>query len=191
MKKKDNGIKKELRKEKRIKTDFKWFFQILLISFVISLIFSSLSEVVLNNVNVFIGIIIIIVFILLGVLFDMIGVACSAADPVPFHSMSSRRVKGAKMAVKLKKNADKVSTLCNDVIGDICGIISGSAGAVISIALATKFNFDVIFTSLIVTSIISGLTVGGKALEKSYAINNSNEILYAFAKFLIIFKSEK
>lgn len=191
MKKKDNGIKKELRKEKKIKTDFKWFFQILLISFAISLVFSTLSETILSNVNVFIGIIIIILFILLGVLFDMIGVACSAADPVPFHSMSSRRVKGAKTAVKLKKNADKVSTLCNDVIGDICGIISGSAGAVISIALASKFSFDPLLTSLIVTSIISGLTVGGKALEKSYAINNSNEILYAFAKILIIFKSEK
>ena len=185
------GIKKELKKSNKIKIDFKWFFKILIISFVISLAFSSLSELVLNNVNIVIGLIIIIFFIILGIIFDMIGVACSSADETPFHSMSSRKVKGAKLAVKLKRNADKVSTICNDVIGDICGIISGSGGAVISISIALKFNINIFLVSLIITSIISGLTVGGKALVKSYAINNSNEILYNFAKIINILKKEK
>ena len=84
----------------------------------------------------------------------------------------------------------KVSTICNDVIGDICGIVSGSGGAVIAISLASKYDFNVILVSLLVTSLISGITVGGKALEKSYAINNSNEILYNFAKIINIFVKE-
>ena len=100
------------------------------------------------------------------------------------------KVKGAKLSVRLKRNADKVSTICNDVIGDICGIVSGSGGAVIAISLASKYNLNVILVSLIVTSIISGITVGGKALEKSYAINNSNEIFYNFAKIINIFVKE-
>ena len=185
------GIKKELKKTNLIKIDFKWFFKILLLAFAISLVFSSLSEIVLNNVNILIGIIIIIIFIVLGIIFDMIGVAVAAADEKPFHSMSSRKVKGAKLAVKLKRNADKVSTICNDVVGDICGIVSGSGGAVIAIALATKYDLNIILVSLIITSLISGITVGGKALEKSHAINNSNEILYNFAKVINIFVKEK
>ena len=168
------GIKKELKKTNLIKIDLKWFFKILILAFSISLVFSSLSEVVLNNVNVIIGIIIIIIFIILGIIFDMVGVAVAAADEKPFHSMSSRTIKGAQLAVKLKRDADKVSTICNDVIGDICGIVSGSGGAVIAIALASKYNFNIILISLIITSLISGIPVGGKALEKSYAINNSN-----------------
>ena len=184
------GIKKELKKTNLIKIDLKWFFKILLIAFAISLAFSSLSEVVLNNVNIIIGTIIIIIFIILGIIFDMVGVAVAAADEKPFHSMSSRKVKGAKLSVRLKRNADKVSTICNDVIGDICGIVSGSGGAVIAISLASKYNFNVILVSLLVTSLISGITVGGKALEKSYAINNSNEILYNFAKIINIFVKE-
>lgn len=187
-----SGIKKELKKDKKIKINLKWFFQILLISFSISMVFSTLSEVLLSNVNIILGIIIILVFIFIGVLFDMIGVAVASADEKPFHSMSSRKVKAASLAVKLKKNADKVSTICNDVVGDICGIISGSVGAVIAISIANKFNFNLIITSLIVTSLISGLTVGGKALEKSYAINNSNEILYNFAKSIyFVYKDKK
>lgn len=185
------GIKKELRRSNRIKIDFKWFFEILIISFLICLAFSSLSELVLSNVSIFIGLIIIIVFIIIGIIFDMIGVACSSADETPFHSMSSRKVKGAKLAVKLKRNADKVSTICNDVIGDICGIISGSGGAVMAISIANKFNINIFIISLIITSIISGLTVGGKAILKSYAINNSNEILYNFSKIINILKKEK
>lgn len=184
------GIKKELKKTNLIKIDLKWFFKILLIAFIISLAFSSLAELVLNNVNIIISIIIIILFIILGIIFDMVGVAVAAADETPFHSMSSRKVKGAKLAVKLKRNADKVSTICNDVIGDICGIISGSGGAVIAISLSSKYNLNVILISLLVTSLISGITVGGKALEKSYAINNSNEILYNFAKIINIFVKE-
>ncbi len=185
------GIKKELKKTNLIKIDLKWFFKILLLAFTISLVFSSLSEIVLNNVNIIIGIIIIIVFIILGIIFDMVGVAVAAADEKPFHSMSSRKIKGAKLAVKLKRNADKVSTICNDVIGDICGIVSGSGGAVIAIALASKYNLNIILISLLITSLISGITVGGKALEKSYAINNSNEILYNFAKIINIFVKER
>ena len=184
------GIKKELKKTNLIKIDLRWFFKILIIAFIISLAFSSLAELVLNNVNLVISVIIIVLFIILGIIFDMVGVAVAAADETPFHSMSSRKVKGAKLAVRLKRNADKVSTICNDVIGDICGIISGSGGAVIAISLAAKYNINVILISLLVTSLISGITVGGKALEKSYAINNSNEILYNFAKIIDIFVKE-
>ena len=101
--------------------------------------------------------------------------------------MSARKVKGAKVAVLFKKNADKVSSFCCDVIGDVCGIISGAAGVTITALLISNFQFDLLLTTLIVTGSISALTIGGKALGKSFAINKSNIILYEFAKVVAIF----
>ena len=60
-------------------------------------------------------------FIFLGILFDIIGVAVTSSDDKIFHSMSARKVRGAKVAVKFHKNAEKVSSFCCDVVGDICG----------------------------------------------------------------------
>lgn len=177
------------RKEKKdkAKPDVKWIIKIMVISFVISMLFSFASELALPNVHIIIGIIIVILFIFLGIVFDMIGVAVTSSDEKPFHSMNSRKVRGADIAVKLKKNADKVSSFCNDVIGDICGIVSGSAGALIALTLSNLLHIDKFLISLIVTAIIASLTIGGKAIGKSYAINKSNLILYEFAKFISYF----
>lgn len=181
------------RKEKRdkAKPDVKWIVQIMVISFAISLVFSFASEMTLPNVHVLVGVLVVILFIILGLLFDMIGVAVTSADEKPFHSMNSRKVKGADIAVKFKKNADKVSSFCNDVIGDICGIVSGSAGAMIALSLSETLNIDKFIISLFVTAFIAALTIGGKAMGKSFAINKSNLILYEFAKFISYFYKPK
>ena len=120
-------------------------------------------------------------------MFDIIGVAVTTADEAVFHSMNSRKVKGAKIAVRFKKNADKVSSFCCDVIGDICGVISGAAGTTIATILVTKYHFNVLLVGLLITAIISSLTIGGKAIGKSFAINKSDIILYEFAKFITNF----
>lgn len=184
-----NLKKQTIRKEKKNKnlTNYSWVIKIMILAFVISFGFSFASELIIPNVNIVIGILLVILFIIIGIIFDMVGMSVASADPVPFHSMSARKVKGAKLAVKFKKNSDKVSSFCNDVIGDICGIVSGSAGAIVSTSIATKFNFNPFFTTLIVMSIISALTIGGKAIFKSYAINKSNVILYKFCRIINIF----
>ena len=164
-----------------------WIVKIILISFIVALTFAIISETIIPKVNIVLGIIILIVFIILGVIFDMVGVAVTAADPVPFYSMASRKVKCANVAVKLKKNANKVSSFCNDVIGDICGVISGSVGVIIAKSLSTNLNFNSFVISLFVTSIIASLTIGTKAISKSYAINKANIILYKFSEIIYIF----
>jgi len=100
--------------------------------------------------------------------------------------MAAKKIRGAKEAVKFKKNADKLSSFCQDVIGDICGIVSGSTGAVISLKLMNELNTNSIIVTLIIMGIISSLTIGGKALEKSIALKKSNEILYRFS-FIVSF----
>ena len=167
--------------------NYSWIIKIVIISFTISVFFSFISEITIPKFNIFLGIAICLLFIFLGILFDMIGVSVTASDESVFNSMASKKLRGAKLAVKFKKNADKVSSFCNDVVGDICGIVSGSAGAVIALRLSQILNVDVLLVTLLVTGIISALTIGGKALVKSRAIKRSDKILYRFALLLSIF----
>lgn len=182
---------KKNNKKKKSNTDYNWVLKITISAFLISLFFSFVSENILPNANLIMGIILVLVFIILGVIFDMIGVSVTASDEKQFHSMSSRKVKGAKTAVLLKKNAEKMSSFCNDVIGDICGIVSGSAGVVIASKLSSILNLNAFVISLVVTALIAALTIGGKALGKGFAISKSNDILFMFSKFIACFKKEK
>lgn len=185
-------MKKENKQETKKKNNNKWVAQLALMAFGISFAFSFISEISLKKTNLVVSVIVVLLFIFLGIIFDMIGVAITTADEAPFHSMSSRnKVKAAKVAVMLKKNADKMSSFCNDVIGDICGIISGSAGVVIANNLTEMFGMDILLATLLTTATIAALTIGGKGYEKAIAIDKSNDILYAFAKVISVFYKEK
>ena len=171
--------------------DYKWIIKIVVVAFIISIIFSFISETAIPNVNIIAGILLTFIFILVGIIFDMIGVAVTASDEAIFHSMAAQKIKGAKMTVKLKKNANKVSSFCNDVVGDICGIISGSTGAVIAIKISEILNLNTLLSTLVIMGLISAITIGSKAMVKGIAINSSNKILYNFARILTILKKEK
>lgn len=175
---------KKREKIKKEKVDIKWIITVVIVAFIISFALSFIANSTIPNLSLVFGIIITLLFIFIGIIFDIIGVAVTGADEAVFHSMNSRKVKGASTAVKLKKNADKTSSFCCDVIGDICGVISGAAGTTICAILVTKYHTDLLLTGLIITAIISSLTIGGKALGKSFAINKSDIILYEFSKFI-------
>ena len=175
---------KKREKIKKEKVDVKWIIIIVTIAFIISFLLSLVANTTIPNLSLTFGIIITLVFIFIGIIFDIIGVSVTSADEAVFHSMNSRKVKGASVAVKFKKNADKTSNFCCDVIGDVCGVISGAAGTTIGAILVTKYHTDLLITGLVITAIISSLTIGGKAIGKSFAINKSDIILYEFAKFI-------
>ena len=159
-----------------------WIIIVTIVSFILSIIFSSLSETIIPNINIIFGILLIIVFIGIGIIFDMIGVAITAANETPFHSMAS-----SKHSVILLKNSDKLASICNDVIGDVCGVVSGGAGILVASKLAVKFNINSSLTVLIVTAIIASFTIGGKAIGKSTAIKNSKSITFKVGKILNFF----
>ena len=188
MKKYVQALKNDDKKHKKNK-NYGWILLITILSFIISFSFSFISETILPGVNITLGIIIVLIFILLGVLFDMIGVAVATANDAPFHSMASQKVKCAPVAIKMLKNASKVSSFCNDVIGDICGIISGSAGVTIALKVSNSLEIEALIPTLIVTALIAAMTIGGKACGKNIALTKSNMIIYETAKLLSIFKS--
>lgn len=176
---KEKKIKLYKKKANDNKPNYKWIVLIIFWTFLISGGISFVSNSLLAGVGIFFAFFILISIILVGILFDIIGVAVTAADEVPFHSLAARKVTGAKTAVSLIRNADKVSNFCNDVIGDICGVVSGTAGAIIITKLInTGFFRQEKLLTLIISAIIASLTVGGKALGKNYAMTQSNNIVY-------------
>lgn len=182
---------KNKEKKYKKKTDIRWVITIITISFSISFAFSFISETLFPKVALILEIIFLLIFIGIGIIFDMIGVSVTSSSLKPFNSMAARKVRGAKTAVKFKKNADKVSSFCCDVIGDVCGVVSGSASVIIATSLANKMNINQYYIVLIVTACVSALTIGGKAIGKSYAINKSNIILYRVSKLISGFRREK
>lgn len=154
-----------------------WTLSVTVISFLISVILTVLSSDTLKEAEIITAFIVIFIIILVNIAFDIIGTAVTAADETPFHAMASRKLYGAKQSIKLIRNADKVSNVCNDVVGDICGIISGAAGAYIVIRIIGNKE-EITITELVVTGLITAFTVGGKALGKTIALRNCNHIIY-------------
>lgn len=154
-----------------------WILTVTVVSFIISVILTVASSDVLKVADIFTAFLVILLIILINIVFDIIGTAVTAADETPFHAMASRKLYGAKQSIRLIRNADKVSNVCNDVVGDICGIISGAAGAYIIFRIIGSRE-AITWTELAITGLITALTVGGKALGKTIAIRNSNYIIY-------------
>ena len=157
----------------------KWVIIITLVSFLLSSVLSLGSSSLLRDVNIFLAFLIVLLIVLIGIVFDVIGTAVTAADESPFHAMASRKMYGAKQSIKLIRNANKVSSFCNDVIGDICGVISGTASAFILVKISTSASpFISKLADLSLTGMVASLTIGGKAFGKTIAIKNSNYIVY-------------
>ena len=174
-------------KKERNKT-IRWVVTIFFVTIFVSGIISLLSDLIMSVSGIVVAFIILMVIIMVGIIFDIIGVAVTSADEKPFHSMAARKVAGAQDAIKLLRNAERVSSICNDVVGDICGIVSGATGAVIVVRLQSGLGLNAILASVGVTALISGLTIGGKALGKPFAMNRSTRVVYLAGRVLYFFR---
>ncbi len=177
-------MKKE---EAKPRSHWRWVAHIFLMSVALSAALSLASGAALEDADYFLAVLVLILFVLLGIVFDVLGVAVTAAEPRTFHSMAAHREKGAREALFLLKNAEKTSSFCNDVVGDICGIVSGSTAAVIVVRLQNSFGTQSILLSIAVTAFISGLTIGGKAVGKKIAMDRSTDVVLFAAKLLHLF----
>ena len=160
-----------------------WIYKVFLMTFFLSVIFSFTSNVITSNANIFVMILITLLVIVIGIIFDMIGTATLSSNEAAFHAKSSRKIKGAKEAISLLKNSVKVASICNDVIGDICGVLSGSISA--SIALKITASFGISFNiQFLISALVASLTVSGKAIGKTIAQKSATKIVQAVAVVL-------
>ena len=194
---KDEEIRPSQQSEKKQKKQPKkkrnlWSVKITVVSFFVSALISFLSELTASSEHIIVTILLLFFLILCSILFDGIGVASTSCDMTPFVSMASRKVYGAKTALWLVKNNEKVSNVCNDVIGDIFGIISGACAAAITLKLVA--DMDQTWQKLVTVSIsgvVSALTIGGKAVLKNIAIKNSKEFIMFIARLIAVFNPEE
>ena len=168
-------------------SQYRWAVTVFLLAVALSAALSLASESMLSGAGMAVALLILGLFIALGIVFDILGVAVTAADPRPFHSMASHKEPGAKEAPNLLRNASHVSSVCDDVVGDICGIVSGTTGAIIVVRLQEALSLRSVLVSVVITALISGLTIGGKALGKTFAMKQSTKVVYWAGRFLHIF----
>ena len=161
-----------------------WVIKAFLLTFFLALIISGISNLIVENCGFIVLLIITIVIVLLGIIFDIIGTAVLTANEATFHAKASNKIRGSRESIKLIKNASNIANFCNDIIGDICGIVSGSMGAMIAIYFANKLSVNPTLTALIVSSIISSIMVGGKAIGKNIAVKKSDKIIFRVGKLL-------
>ena len=162
----------------------KWVLIVLISTFILSLIFSFISNTAITKLDLIPSIIILILVVLLGVLFDLVGVAVTVGNEEDFHAQASKKIKGAKTAIKLIRNSSKVSNFCADVIGDICGVLSGAIAAVIALKMTEYYGFSS-EGQFIVSALVASFTVSGKAFTKEIAKRNSTQIIGFVCKFII------
>ncbi len=168
---------------------FRWTLISTLITFFLSYTINLISEVSIEGAPNIVAICVLLFIIFIGVIFDMVGTAVTAADEAPFHSMATHRVKGANIGIMLVRNAERVSNICNDVIGDICGIVSGSTTAVLVSHILIFEKGNLLF-GIAITAAVASLTVGGKAFGKGIALSRANDVVYAVAKALSVFEKD-
>ena len=180
----DKQKKKPPQKLKAVNTA--WVSLITVISFALSVVMSYISNEALASAGTILSFAVLL-FIALGIVFDMIGVASTSATEKEFHSMAAHRVRGAREAVWMVRNAEKVSSICNDVVGDICGIISGATGALIVAHITSGVSAGLkVAVSLLITGLVSALTIGGKAAGKGIAVMCSSKVLALCGRVLSV-----
>ena len=171
-------------KKERNKT-IRWVVTIFLVTIVVSSVISLVSEELMSGSGLLACFLILFTIIMVGILFDIIGMAVTSADEKPFHSMAARKVLGAQQAIRLLRNAERVSSICCDVVGDICGVVSGSASATITAyILASTQNVWPRMISLAMSALAAGLTVGGKAIGKTFAMNSATDIVHMVGRVI-------
>ncbi|MGI6549217.1 MAG: hypothetical protein ACOX4Q_04120 [Syntrophomonadales bacterium] len=158
-------------------------------TFMSGLIISLGLESIINAVqDLFVSFLSLGLVVVAGIVSDAIGTAATAADVVPFNAMAAKKIRGASQAVRIVRNADLVANLTADVVGDIAGTLSGAIGASIVYTFYARYSmFTVVDTVLLgaaMTSLIAAVTVGGKTIGKSIAINNANSIILKVAEVL-------
>ena len=163
----------------------RWVVTIFFVTIIVSGSISALSDVIMANSSMPVAFLILFAIILIGIIFDIIGMAVASADEKPFHAMAARKVTGAKEAIALLRNAERVSSICNDVVGDICGVISGSASATIAVQVMNNIEFSQEKAiTLVMSALVAGLTVGGKAIGKTFAIGSCTKIVENVGKLI-------
>ena len=177
------------KKEKTRQSKQKWILTVVCLSFGLSVVMSFVTSLFVESAGLLVALLSLIVLVMIGIITDVIGTAVTSADEQPFIAMASKRILGAKQALQLIRKAERVSSILNDVVGDIVGIISGSAGSVIAVYLVS-LGLKSAIASMLITAFTSAFMIGGKAYGKGLAIANSDRIVLTVGRVMAVFEKK-
>ena len=177
------------KKEKARQSKQKWILTVVCLSFGLSVVMSFVTSLFVDSAGLLVALLSLIVLVMIGIITDVIGTAVTSADEQPFIAMASKRILGAKQALQLIRKAERVSSILNDVVGDIVGIISGSAGSVIAVYLVS-LGMKSAIASMLITAFTSAFMIGGKAYGKGLAIANSDRIVLTVGRVMAVFEKK-
>lgn len=139
----------------------------------------------LQNVGLGLAALIVLASIAIAILADILAIAATAGREEPFNAMASNKVAGAREALTIVRNAEKVNSIFSDVIGDICGTISGVAATPIILSVHALYpGLPLSVITMAVLGLVAFLTVGGKAAEKGFAVKASTSVLLFVGKIV-------
>ncbi|GHV01622.1 hypothetical protein FACS1894211_11720 [Clostridia bacterium] len=170
----------------------RWWIKVFFLTLVLSALFSFVSETVLTRMHFAIAAGLLLIFIAVNILCDIMGTAATTCEIEPFQSMAARKIKGAKTALRILKHAEKFDNITNDVVGDICAIVSGAMGAVLAVKLIETYEWSPysIWISVAVSALMAAIIVSGKAFFKKISIDHSHAIVAFIAKIASVFMRE-
>lgn len=149
-------------------------------TFLIAILLTFPMQSVATGSPLYIAFPLLILVILIGVVFDIVGMGVAVADESPLNAMAAKRLPGARQALRLTRNADRVSSFCNDVVGDIAGTLSGALGATVAVhvlaAMGQGAPLVETVTNTVLLALVAAGTVGGKALGKTYALSHAVDV---------------
>jgi CBS domain containing-hemolysin-like protein len=158
-------------------------------TFALSAALSYLSGSAAGNLSPWFSVAVLMAIIATGILFDIVGTAAAAASEAPINAMAANRVYGASEALRLVRNSPAVASICNDVVGDICGTVSGAVGATIILRIAASTGgWLAESASVLVIALISAVTVAGKAIGKRVAIESANDVVLSVGRIIATYE---
>lgn len=150
------------------------------LSFLLAVLVNYSADLALSSVPAIIALLIVFVLIVINILFDILGTSVTAAEIPPLNAMAAKKVAGARQALWLVQNADRVANFANDVVGDVTGAVTGAAGATVALKLSLLFqgeDWQTRVIGLVMIGLVAGLTVGGKAAGKSLAMERATQVV--------------
>ncbi|MDP4126783.1 MAG: hypothetical protein Q8912_07560 [Bacillota bacterium] len=150
-------------------------------SFIIAAIVGIGSELLMRRASsLWVAALFLLAVIGVHIIFDIVGIAATAANEAPHHARAANRIRGARQSVYLVRHADFVANIANDVVGDVTGTLSGVMAAAIVIdiiryypALETKE----IWVTTLILALVASITITGKAVGKTFAIQDANKVI--------------
>lgn len=177
-----------IKRSKKPKKKDLWPVKVFFLTFMLAMLFSFFSQTTLLGVSLPVALLVLFFIIFVGIMFDIIGIAVTYQDVTAYTAMASKKIKGARQAIRLVQSAGTVSNICNDVVGDICGIVSGAMGAAIAARLLINASqVNDLLAGIAISSLIAACTVGGKAVGKKIAMRHSHHIVFGLGRIFALF----